>query len=421
MISIDTLSRASLRAFDPVAAPLPRLDAFAAESVRFEHALSTASWTLPAHASVMTGVYPHHHGATDPRVLMNPDIPTLAGSLRDLGYETIAVTGGGFVGDGYGIERGFDRYDPWRFADGSFAKAAATPFDRAIERVRDRATPDHPLFLFAHTYSVHDYFDVHEWAAASLAAAPERTPAMLRRCLIDATLCGDADWVTLRALYAAELLHVDAAFGHLLDGLAAAGVLDDAVVVVISDHGEGFDPERQRIHHGGRLHADVLRVPLLIRAPGVAPRSVAMPVSLVDLFPTLLALAGGPAPPGLDGVSLVPALRGEPIDADRPLLAEEHAFQWWSGVRIQTREVQAAPLARAVIRGDLWYIEQRDAGVVYDMATDPAQQHPLPADDPVYTELRAIAALRITDRVQTQSHEPDADLEGQLRALGYVE
>jgi arylsulfatase A-like enzyme len=352
---------------------------------------------------------------------MSADVGTLARSLRGLGYETIAATGGGFVGADYGLERGFDVYDAWKLADGPFSKAAEDPFGRAIARVRERPDPGRPLFLFAHTFAIHDYFDLHPWAVARLAAPPASKVAELRGCLVGTAPCDDADWELLRALYAAELPHLDAAFGRLLDALAAAGVLENAVVVVTSDHGEGFDPARQRIHHGGRLHADVLRIPLLIRAPGVAPRSVGTPVSLVDLFPTLLELAGGAPPSGLDGISLVPALRGGALPPDRPLFAEEHAFQWWSGVRIQTREVQAAPLARAVVRGDHWYIEHRDDGVVYDMAADPSQERPLPADDPAHVALRALAAERIRDRVPTPTQNPDADLEGQLRALGYVD
>jgi arylsulfatase A-like enzyme len=421
VISIDTLSRSALRALDPAAAPLPHLDAFAAESVRFADALSTASWTLPAHASLMTGLFPHRHGATDPRVLLSPDVPTLAETLRGAGYETIAVTGGAFVGADYGLERGFDEYHAWLAADGSFTKAAENPFGRAIAKMRARKTPERPLFLFAHTFSVHDYFDLHPWAVERLAEPPARQAAEYRRCVVGTVACSDADWRTLRALYAAEVQHVDAAFGALLGALGAAGLLDDAIVVVTSDHGEGFEPGRQRIHHGGRLQADVVRVPLLIHAPGAAPRTLDARVSLVDLFPTLLEAAGVPVPPDIDGVSLLPALRGGPLPPDRVLVAEEHAFQWWSGVRIQTREVQPTPLARAVVRGDHWYIDHRDSGVAYDMRSDPQQERPLPEGDPILAVLRALADDRIGARLATPSHDPDADLQEQLRALGYVD
>jgi arylsulfatase A-like enzyme len=370
---------------------------------------------------MLTGLYPHRHGATDPRVLMSPEVATLAETLRGAGYETLAVTGGGFLGADYGLERGFDEYDAWLLEDGTFAEAAAEPFDRAIAKLRERKTQERPLFMFVHTFSVHDYFFLHEWAVRGLAGPPARQPGDYRQCLLGTLACDDADWQTLRALYAAEVQHVDAAFGAFMTALGEARLLDRAVVVVTSDHGEGLDPARRRIHHGGRLETDVVRVPLLIRAPGAAPRTIDAPVSLVDLFPTLADAAGVAVPRGLDGLSLLPSLSGgAPPPADRALIAEEHAFAWWSGVRVQTQSVQAEPLARAVARGDRWYIDHLDDGVVYDTSPGADETRPLAAEDPSRAALRSIADARIAARVETPPHERTEELEAQLRALGYA-
>src|SRR5688572_13996204 len=103
LISIDTLRRDALAAFEPGAGALPALDRLAAESVRFEHALSSASWTLPAHASLLTGLYPDRHGATDRRVTLAAEVATLGELLAARGYETAAFTGGGFLDPEYGL------------------------------------------------------------------------------------------------------------------------------------------------------------------------------------------------------------------------------------------------------------------------------------------------------------------------------
>src|SRR5260221_2292924 len=89
LISIDTLNRSALRCFDAKAAPLPFLDGFATECVRFTHAVACASWTLPSQASMLTGLYPNHHGATDPRVVLSESVATLSGTLSQA-YETVA-------------------------------------------------------------------------------------------------------------------------------------------------------------------------------------------------------------------------------------------------------------------------------------------------------------------------------------------
>jgi arylsulfatase A-like enzyme len=420
LISVDTLNRSALRAFDAGAPALPRLDALAAESVRFERAISTSSWTLPAHASLLTGRYPHRHGATDPNVLLDPGVPTLAETLRGLGYETVAVTGGGFVRSEFGLARGFDRYLDWTLAEGPLEQAAASLFDRAAAVVAQRGAAARPLFLFAHTFAVHDYYYLHPWAVERLAERPARTIPEYGDCLDGGLRCDDADWATLRALYAAELAHLDAGIGRLLDALAAAGMLEKSVVVLTSDHGEGFDPARSRIHHGGRLHADVLRVPLLVRMPGAAGRAVDAPVSLADVAPTLVELAGGAPLAGSDGVSLAAALRGGALDRERALYAEEHAFSWWSGARLQSRSVQARPLSTAVVRGDRWYLRSGDREELYDWWRDPGQAHDIAAGAPERAALRDLAD-RVGERPATPLLGQDEDLRDQLRALGYAE
>ena len=180
IVSVDTLNRNALRSFAASARPLPVLDAFAEENIRFLNAYSTASWTLPAHASLLTGLYPDRHGANKDTRALGIGVGTVAEALRSRGYQTVAFTGGGFLNARYGFSRGFDRYDE-HLGEEAEAAAIGLPregapppggsedlFARAIAFVSQRPSDAGPLFLFLHTYSVHDYYKLREWALARL-------------------------------------------------------------------------------------------------------------------------------------------------------------------------------------------------------------------------------------------------------------
>ncbi len=263
MISVDTLNRSALRAFDDSADDHPTLDRFAAGAARFINAHSTASWTLPAHGSLMTGLYPDRHGAVDSRRALDSSTPTLAGYLRAVGYETVGFTDGGYLESSFGFAKGFDRYDDWS-ADSSAAQnwelprdgtradpAGSVLFDRGIQYIRQRQPEDPPFLLFLHTYSVHDYFRLHPWAVETLPEFADPSPAEYVGCLTDLLSCSESERHRLASLYDAELHNLDSGFARLLEALE--GITHNTFILLLSDHGEGFDLQRGRIHHGGRL------------------------------------------------------------------------------------------------------------------------------------------------------------------------
>jgi len=430
ILSIDTMRRDSLRAFDPSAPELPALDALARRSARFQDAVSTASWTLPAHASLLTGLLPGRHGATRPDRGLSKGAFSVAGALGEAGYRTVALVGSGYLAPKYGLGRGFDQY----FAGPERAGAAAGPtgpeapwrdvFVRAGAFLRSRTPSSGPFFLLAHTYGLHDYFQVKPATVAALGIEP---PALDRAraldCMVAKQACSPAEWALLEALYDQELRFMDRAVGELLDVLEATGLADSTWVFVLSDHGEGFDSPRLRLAHGGRLHEDVIRIPVVVAGPGVEPGDRATPFSLVDVAPTLLELAGAPVPAGLDGVSMAAVLRGE---AEAPLartrVAQEHAYVFDAQGRREEGAADDSALGVAVLRDGRWYITAPDGESLYDMGNDESQSLDLAPTAPADLQaLRETARRhRAVRRGARAVAPPDAALRRQLESLGYA-
>ena len=350
VVCLDTL-RADVLSLDsgrPVR--MPRLEAFARESVTFADAIAPAAWTVPSVTSLLTGLDPGNTGVYGfPNTL--PEIPrvvpTLPERLVDAGWQTAALTTSAWFGQGAPTLRGF--------RDG----CVGLDLDpEAVLRAWDRRrSHDAPFFLFLHSMAAHDpYLDrdavrigarprpeslVGEDAArmdrivdavrrrerpdpADLAWASEASdtsgalrasqlasvPADLRtdvthalkrwlddECATDPLL--PAVGARLRAAYERGLAEADRSFGRILDGLDGLGLPAGTVVIVVGDHGEAFG-EHGTLNHGRRLHDEMVRVPLIVRAPGRlgAPRIVRGPAGLVDVAPTILELAGVAVPSG---------------------------------------------------------------------------------------------------------------------------
>jgi arylsulfatase A-like enzyme len=412
VISIDTLRATSLRAFSAGAAKLPNLEAFASRSVRCSHAHTTAPWTLPAHASLLTGLYPDRHGATHTDLRIASPEPTLAETLRAAGFENVAFTDGGYLDQGFGFDRGFHTYDEGGTLGGDRYPrrkgGGVDAFRRARAFLAERSS-DAPLFLFLHTFVLHDYFK---------SGAVRRGFAL--KCLLGQRACSTETWQQLESMYAARLTRLDRDFGMLMEALDRLAADAPTLVVLVSDHGEGFDHRRGRIHHAGRLHSDQLRVPVLLHGPDLVPGELESPVSLVDIMPTALEILGVEGVDGLDGRSLVSAIRGEPLPP-RQLFAMDHQFSWNAGARRTESTPRSDPWSIAVIDGESWYIDGPQGEELYDTARDPGLTAPL-AINGVGVALRSIAAeRRMANRGHGDPRPIDPKLKEDLRALGYVE
>ena len=297
----------------------PRLAAFAAEGRTFRQCYTPSPWTPPAHASLFTGLLPRNHGLRETigdRV--DGGIPLLAETLRDAGYETIAVVANSFLSDARGLVRGFGRRV--ECFETKFPGATGTVVaDRVAEILADRkaAAVGRPLFLFVNLMETHvPYaFDAAEVEAVRgvEAVEPARAAAnVVSEPVLMAHTAGvrrvdPAIFPALGAAYDGAVRLVDRSTGRILDALREHGVLDRGVVVICGDHGENLG-EHGALGHAHSVGDAVLHVPLVVRWPGrFEPGSVEEgQVRLQDVYPTLLEAAGVPVPRpcGRDAVTL---------------------------------------------------------------------------------------------------------------------
>ena len=359
LISLDTLRPDHLGCYGGSREVSPRLDALAAQGLRFTQAYSVSSYTLPSHASMLTGQFPAVHGAVAPRDHLDPSCsPFLARLLADAGYVTAAFTGGGYVSPSYGFAEGFDRYsvnDPvWALdslrgrmllASGEerngeraasklalLRRYAAPMVESWIERQQDGV----PFFLFLHTYIAHNYApDKQRLEQFGLLGPQDVEEPFTHHKDRDRYNDGGPfpeGAETLRAslrkeylrYYDATIAMADEFVGDVLDALERAGLSRDTIVIVTSDHGEEFG-EHAFFGHGVTLYEPAVRVPLIARLPerlaaasGLSRQPAVLdgPVSQVDYAPWILHLVGlqpdprmaAPAPFG--PTSLDPPARG---------------------------------------------------------------------------------------------------------------
>jgi arylsulfatase A-like enzyme len=408
LVSIDTLRPDHLGAYGYERATSPNLDALARDGVLFESAWAPSPWTLPSHASMLTGLSPYRHGAVARDDGIRPDVPLLAETLREHGYATVGMVSAPFVSSRHGFDRGFDG-----FTEATRRRGNRKTFHADVLRTV-RELPREPFFLFVHYFDVHAPYDPPaEFDRFRKDPSTPRTRrdgrvSQLQRLAASGKIELDsARRDRLIDLYDGGILAMDDKLGELLAAVRAR-TRGHVVVLVTSDHGEEF------LEHGGLMHTrtlydEVLRVPLVVAGAGVRRGArVGDMVSLLDVTPTVLSLAGV-APEGLEGRSLhdVLARDGARVPDPRPLalltLAHDHSVAL-RGMR--------TPGTKLIL--DL----QHGKGELYDLREDPKESvdlYPDPAFDPLE---RALRGLEIAEGTQLQ--KPDPEVVESLRALGYL-
>lgn len=322
LISIDTLRADRMSLYGASRRTTPHIDALASKGAHFAHAYSPSPWTLPAHAAMLTGRYPSSLSpSADAPQPSTPDAPLyrmapmLSTLLKDRGYRTAAVTGGGFVSGAFGADVGFESFQRGKVDD-------------AVAWIRKR--PGDPFFLFFHTYAAHTPYQDRRYLDGLDGG---RLADIYRQGVFWIGLhlqltCGQLDFTReereyVRAFYDGGISAADEMVGQMVGALDEAHLLDRTIVVVTSDHGEEFwDHTGRGAYHGHTLYDELLRVPLVWYEPGLAhPGAAEEAVSLVDLVPTILSRLGIPIPPDLDGLDLSPILDGRRLGVERNLFA----------------------------------------------------------------------------------------------------
>jgi choline-sulfatase len=370
LVTVDTL-----RADHVTPQIAPALDRLASESVRFDAAVTVAPVTLPAHASLLTGSYPPAHGVRDNQVFtLSQAAPTFAKWLQSRGYATGAFVSAVVLDHRYGLNSGFAAYDDDM---GSAAeRSARDTLDRAERWI---ASARQPFFLWVHLFEPH---------------APYKTGS-----------------------YAAEVTATDNELDRFFNAIRSRGIWDDLVVSVTADHGESLGDHGESTH-GYFVYDPTIRIPWILKAPGLNARRFAYQVRIIDVLPTMieLARAGGPEeeslPDRVDGVNLVPFLTRD----ESPRL-EAYAESWLPRHQFNWSELKS-------LRTDRFkYVEAPDPEL-YDLTVDPSEKANVLSgnQDVAATLKRTLAAIERAHPVAAQASRPEIDpvMAEKFMALGYI-
>lgn len=378
LVSLDTV-RADV--FDAVAAADPELGPLLKASVRFKAAASPVPLTLPAHASLLSGLDPNHHGVRTNGDMLDHSVPLLAERLRERGYRTSAVVSAFPLDRQFGLARGFDRYDqpstgaPSNSGSSILERRGDLSVDIALDVLKDKMQPQ---FLWVHLFDAH---------------APYAAP-------------GAPAGLGMHDAYRAEVAFVANQLTRLVRALDERG--RPYVLVVVGDHGEGLG-DHNELDHGLLLYDSTLLVPMFWYAPDLYPASTPdQTARLIDVAPTLAAIAGVDAASGFDGIDLHPLLVGKNLDIP-PAYAETHYPE------IAYRK---SPL-RSLRDGHWKVIATRDESELFELATDPAESRDRSATD---AALAAAMQLDVWQRPEPKAATTPVakDVARQLQGLGYV-
>jgi choline-sulfatase len=301
LITIDTLRADHVHCYGYTNGATPALDALAKDGVRFTEAFTPSPITNTSHASILTGLLPGSHGVTDFGVPLSASHPTVAEALKSHDYHSAAFIGAVILDSkslAPGFDRGFDFYD--NFPEHASTKSRWGRLERRGMDVVEHAEawlskhPAGPHFVWVHLYDPHD---------------PYEPPPPYSQIYKD-------------HLYDGEIAYADSALANFIAYLKRSGIYNNSVIVVVGDHGEGLG-EHHEDTHGIFLYDSTTHVPLIVKLPGGgnANTVVSAQVRTLDIMPTLLELAGAPAPQKTDGESLEPYFAGK-SDASRPAFGE---------------------------------------------------------------------------------------------------
>jgi arylsulfatase A-like enzyme len=439
VIMVDTLRADYLGTYGFEGEISPNIDALAAESIQFDNCIAQAPWTSPSIASFITSLHAQNHCVANGYGLfceviedeyawetLPEEATTLAEVFRDSGYQTAGFVGNWVVKSKFGFAQGFDTYvepqgDEQHIDEDSFL------FDQATQWLRQRRS-GRPFLLYLHLMDVHAPYRLTSEGITAVRDSPSlgKDRALTEQEIADRPVHLGArirwpdpsmagrlrNWTKA---YGAGVHGFDRQFGGFLEFLREEQVLDNAVVVFTSDHGEEF-VEHGAWEHGKTYYNEALQVPLLLRLPGAehAGLNVTRLVSLIDVMPTLLGLAGiEQGLPLMQGQDLVPIVAGDPS-------SDEH-WAFASALPEETASIVAQGEKLKLIL-DL----ETGAAELYNLVEDPGERQNIALDrtdlldlmqQRVQAHLESVGSFPSFRPTSTALSEEDID---KLRSLGYV-
>lgn len=421
LITVDTLRADRLPFYGYKRNTAPFLGKLAEQGIIFTNAYSTSSWTVPALASLVTGVYPYSHGVMRGSIkkghvykqqLVPRKLSNLAGKLRSLGYRTYGVTANAHLMKELGFARGFDRYTCVGFCSAEKVNQAFLQWKQEIE------SQGGPVFIWLHYFDPHipyvgqqpwlKQYQADETPAESGTIGSAFRPVLLNRIIKKK---GQRFLTIAQSHYDSEINYCDDQIKKLFQAFPS---LEQYVMAFTADHGEEF-MEHGKLGHARNLYNITVRVPMFIRTPDrkSATRSKEV-ASLIDIAPTLLAIAGGKSPQSWQGRALIDQKGQVSPSEQRYVLAQLH-----NGI---------APPLNALI-GSEWKLvinDKTNVQELYNLINDPAEQHNLAAAQPEKAKQLGgniqKLILSLTPAPKKGGEKPmQKDKEEMLRSLGYIQ
>ncbi len=436
LILLDALRADACSSFGNARPTTPHLDALAPEGAVLTRAYSQAAYTVTSVSTLMTGLYPPHHGVQGIFDRLGKEKTTLAELFHRAGYATAAFTANPVVSGRYGLRQGFDslteiydlpevreRYAP-KTDEVFYHVQAGVFFDLVTAYLDslDAARPNEeetPFFLYLHYLQPHTPYAPPEPYANRFDPGYKGTidgSVATVRAINRGDIHPDArDLAHLRALYEENLAYVDGEVGRLFDELKRRGLYDDLLIIVVSDHGEAFG-EHRFCGHNYTVYEEMVRVPWYWKYPAGATAAGLKRdalVELADLMPTLADLLGLPGGADTDGVSLAPLLRGE------------------------VKKVKDYAFFRTITDPPTWGITDgryklivpgnKEESSLFDLRSDPGERENLiaPGEAPVFAERARMLGKELGARLEAggaprRRADVDKETRARLKALGYI-
>lgn len=438
LVVLDTTRASALSAYGNAKPTTPNFDRLAAEGTLFNRAMATDFWTLPTHASLLTGLYPSDHGATSETNALPKHAETLAERLKREGWSTGAFVSNTWVSAERGFDRGFEVFsESWRGA----GSVKTQVIDRRTLReasiwIEKQHASNRPFFAMLNLNGAHMPYAPD--TSVRLKFSPESYPPTraarareivgMWKSLAGELVLDDLDYQIMREYYEAEIHMVDRLVGRLVKRLVDLGIHDETLIIVTADHGENIG-EHGRIDHLFSMHETTIHIPLVVRYPArfTAGRVDTDLASQVDVMPTVLdvlGLANGDA--DVITRSLANPEREAPAfviaENDRPINGIELMERKYPDFDTTTIDHRVR-----MLRTDRYKLIWRSNAAVelFDLESDPVEAHDVSDQIPdIRNELLAqleewMQSREVQDAASFDTTDPES-LE-QLKALGYIE